>query len=192
MKHPTAATESPQSLGEIFWVFTLLALQGFGGVMAVAQRELVEHRRWLTNESFLEEWAVAQVLPGPNVGNLAIIVGERFMGVRGAIAAGLGLFAFPFVLLMLLAWGYSQASGHAAVAGALRAVGVVVVALIAVTASKLLPALRKHPAGFALCVIWIVLTLVAILVLKWPLLVVLLGLGGASCVWTYRCLSAER
>jgi chromate transporter len=52
---------------ELYWAFTILALQGFGGVLAVVQRELVEKKRWLTTEEFVEDWAVAQIMPGPNV-----------------------------------------------------------------------------------------------------------------------------
>ncbi|MDD2925111.1 chromate transporter, partial [Rhodoferax sp.] len=47
----------PHSLPDLFWAFTWLALQGFGGVLAVVQRELVERRQWLTQEQFLEDWA---------------------------------------------------------------------------------------------------------------------------------------
>ena len=50
--------------------FTWLALQGFGGVLAIAQRVLCEDKRWLTKEDFLELLAVGQVLPGPNVCNM--------------------------------------------------------------------------------------------------------------------------
>ena len=64
-----ASPRSPKSPGEIFRVFTRLAMQGFGGVLPIAQRELVERERWLTREQFLELLAVAQVLPGPNVVN---------------------------------------------------------------------------------------------------------------------------
>ena len=53
----------PASLLDLFVSFTLLALQGFGGVLAVVQRELVERKRWLTKEEFIEEWAVAQIMP---------------------------------------------------------------------------------------------------------------------------------
>lgn len=178
----------PKGLADLYWAFTWIALQGFGGVMGVMYRELVERRRWLTNEELLELWSIAQVLPGPNMGNLSLIIGERYFGVRGAIAAGLGLFSVPFVLLMLLALAYTQSAGHPEVMGALRAVGVVVVALIAVTALKLLPALREHPLGFTACLLAIPLTLAAILWLKWPLLVVLAVLGGSYCVLTYRAL----
>jgi len=52
----------------------VLALQGFGGVLAVVQRELVEKKKWLTNEEFVEQWSVAQILPGPNVINLGVMI----------------------------------------------------------------------------------------------------------------------
>ncbi len=50
-------------------------LQGFGGVLPVAQHELVERQRWLTKQEFAETLSIAQVLPGPNVVNLCLIVG---------------------------------------------------------------------------------------------------------------------
>jgi len=68
----------PESLAQLFWAFTWLALQGFGGVLAVVQRVLVERKRWLTLEQFMEDWAVAQVLPGPNVINMAMMIGDRY------------------------------------------------------------------------------------------------------------------
>jgi chromate transporter len=77
----------PQSPADLFWSFTWLALQGFGGVVAVVQRELVEKKRWMTNEEFLEDWAVAQVMPGPNVVNLSLMIGDRHFGLRGGLAA---------------------------------------------------------------------------------------------------------
>ena len=67
----------PRSPGELFHVFTRLALQGFGGVLPVAQRELVDRQRWLSREQFLEMLSIAQVLPGPNIVNLALIVLQR-------------------------------------------------------------------------------------------------------------------
>lgn len=73
----------PTSRTELFWAFSWLALQGFGGVVAIVQRELVERRRWLSNEQFLEDWAVAQIMPGPNVVNLSLMLGGRFFGAGG-------------------------------------------------------------------------------------------------------------
>ena len=46
----------PRDCADLFWSFTWLALQGFGGVLAVVQRELVE-KRWMTNDEFVEDWA---------------------------------------------------------------------------------------------------------------------------------------
>ena len=59
---PTPLTLRATSLPDLFWSFTWLALQGFGGVLAIVQRELVEKKKWLTHEEFVEDWAVAQVL----------------------------------------------------------------------------------------------------------------------------------
>ena len=67
---PDLPRPQPASLADLFFSFTWLALQGFGGVLAVIQREMVERKRWLTREEFVEEWAVAQIMPGPNVINL--------------------------------------------------------------------------------------------------------------------------
>ena len=83
----SAETVAPRSVRELFLAFSWLALQGFGGVLAVAQRELVEKKRWLTREEFTQEWAVAQIMPGPNVINMAIVLGGRHFGWRGALAS---------------------------------------------------------------------------------------------------------
>ena len=83
--HASAETVAPRSVRELFLAFSWLALQGFGGVLAVAQRELVEKKRWLTREEFTQEWAVAQIMPGPNVINMAIVLGARHFGWRGAL-----------------------------------------------------------------------------------------------------------
>ena len=77
--HPVDDSPSrpqPRSPADLFWSFTWLALQGFGGVLAVVQRELVEKKRWMTDEEFVEDWAVAQIMPGPNVVNLSVMIGE--------------------------------------------------------------------------------------------------------------------
>ena len=81
-----AAPNQPRSKTDLFMSFTWLALQGFGGVLAVVQRELVEKKRWMTREQFVEDWAVAQIMPGPNVVNLSMMIGGRYFGLPGALA----------------------------------------------------------------------------------------------------------
>jgi chromate transporter len=163
----------------------MLSLQGFGGVMAVTQRELVERRRWFGREEFLEDWAVAQVLPGPNVANLGVIIGDRYFGTKGALVTLLGLFLFPLFIIAVLAISFTHFQHLAVVQGALKGMGLVVVALILTTALKLMPALRTHIGGVLFCGIAMTTTFVAIAILRIPLAWVLLVIGTVSCIWTY-------
>jgi chromate transporter len=177
---------APQSLTDLFISFTLLALQGFGGVLAVVQRELVEKKRWLTREEFLEDWAVAQVMPGPNVINLAIMIGDRNFGLRGALVGMAGMLAVPMLLVLSLGLAYGLVSDNPHVAGALRGMGAVAAGLITATAFKVMPGLKKHPLGVAACIVIGVSAFISIAILRWPLAWVLLGLGGTAIVLTYR------
>jgi chromate transporter len=181
----------PKSLTDLFVSFTLLALQGFGGVLAVVQRELVEKKQWMTREEFVEEWAVAQIMPGPNVVNLSLMIGHRYFGLRGALAALAGMLTFPLLVVLALALVYAQFADNAQVAGALRGMGAVAAGLIAATGLKLLGALKKNPLGLGACVVFAILTFAAIAIARVPLAYVLLGLGGLACVLTYRKLGAQ-
>ena len=184
-----APRPQPASLTDLFVSFTLLALQGFGGVLAVVQRELVDRKRWMTREEFVEEWSVAQVMPGPNVINLAVGIGMRYFGFRGAAAAVAGLLTMPLLLMIALALAYAHFAGNPHVANALRVMGAVAAGLIAGTGLKLVPALKKHPIGFGLCAALGLATFGAVALLRLPLLGILLGLGGISCLLTWRKLS---
>jgi chromate transporter len=179
------ACSPPRSLGELFWGFSMLSLQGFGGVMAVTQRELIERRRWMPLEPFLEDWAVAQVLPGPNVANLGVILGDRWFGARGAVVCLLGLFLFPLIIVGLLALVVTRWQDVPWVQGALHGMGLMVVALILTTAVKLAAALRTHVGGLPFCVLAGSATFAAMAVLRFPLVWVLLVVGSLSCGWTY-------
>ena len=179
----------PQSLSDLFVSFTLLALQGFGGVLAVVQRELVEKKRWLTREEFVEEWAVAQIMPGPNVVNLSLMIGHRYFGLRGALAALAGMLAVPLVVVLLLALLYAQFAGHPGVAGALRGMGAVAAGLIAATGLKLMGALKLHPLGLPVCIALALGCFAGVALLRLPLAYVLLGLGFVACAMTYRKLA---
>ena len=176
----------PKSLTDLFVSFTLLALQGFGGVLAVVQRELVERKRWMTREEFVEEWAVAQIMPGPNVVNLSLMIGARHFGLPGALAAMAGLLAVPLLLVLLLAVAYAHYGSHPNIAGALRGMGAVAAGLIIATGVKLAPALKTNPLGVPIGVALGVACFVAIALLRWPLAYVLIGLGGSGCVLAYR------
>ena len=187
--HPEAPRTQPQSLSDLFVSFTVLALQGFGGVLAVAQRELVERKRWMTNEEFVEEWAVAQIMPGPNIINMCIMIGARHFGLRGALAALAGILAVPLLLVLLIALVYAQYASHPGVAGALRGMGAVAAGLIVATGLKLGATLKKNPLGLGWALTFGLLCFVAVALLSWPLVYLLFGLSVPACVLAYRRLA---
>jgi chromate transporter len=180
----------PESPRDLFVSFTVLALQGFGGVLAVVQREIVEKKKWLSSEEFLEDWAVAQVMPGPNVINLGLMIGDRYFGLRGAMAALGGMLAVPLVVIVVLAVLYAHYAANPQVAGALRGMGAVSGGLIAATGIKLIPPLRKHPLTFTVALAVVVLVFALIALAQVPLGWVLLFVGGATCAWTWRKIPA--
>lgn len=169
---------APAKPSDLFWAFSRLALQGFGGVIAVAQRELVERLGWMSREDFVDALGAAQVLPGPNVMNLALMIGDRFFGWRGAVAAFLGMMLFPAIIVLALA----ALAGHylelPQVAGALRGMGAVSAGLIVATAVKLLPAMRSSPLGLPTALLIAVAAFLAIAIARLPLVWAVLALGG--------------
>lgn len=185
----TPATRTPASAAEMAWVFNRLALQGFGGVLPVAQRELVERERWITREQFVEMLSVAQVLPGPNVINLAVIIGDRFFGLRGVVAAMGGLLLAPLVIVLVLAALYGQLARVPVVAGALRGMGLVAAGLVIATALKLAPTLNKSPLGRGAAYGLAAATLVTVGLLRWPMVWVVLVLGACGMALAWRRLS---
>jgi chromate transporter len=183
---PSPDRPQPRSLSDLFFSFTFLALQGFGGVLAVVQLELVERKRWLTREEFIEDWAVAQIMPGPNVVNLSMMIGSRYFGLPGALAALAGMLVFPLIVVLLMALAYSRYADHPGVAGALRGMGAVAAGLIVASGIKLMPALARHPLGRPACLLLAALCFGAVALLQLPLLYVLAGLGLLACVLTWR------
>ncbi|MFL6581611.1 MAG: chromate transporter [Burkholderiales bacterium] len=175
--HPLA---QPASKKELFVAFTLLALQGFGGVLAVAQRVLCEQKRWLSRDQFVEILSLAQILPGPNVCNVALMIGDRFFGWRGAFAALAGMMAVPLVIVLVITALYSQYASNTAVAGALRGMGAVAAGLIIGTGFKLVGALRTNPMQTPVCAALLVAAFATVALLRWPLVWVILALGAGA------------
>ena len=155
-------------------------------MLAIVQRELVERKRWMTRDEFIEDWAVAQIMPGPNVVNLSLMVGSRYFGLKGALAALAGMLCVPLVVVLLLALLYAHYAAHPGVAGALRGMGAVSAGMIAATGLKLAGALTANVLGLRTCAALGVLCFVAIALLRWPLVYVLLGLGSAASVVAYQ------
>lgn len=177
---PEAAAR-PASPAELFAAFTALALQGFGGVLPVAQRVLCEERRWLDREEFVELLAVGQALPGPNICNVAVMVGSRFFGWRGAAAALAGILSAPLAIVLLLTALHARFAWHPRVAGALAGMSAVSAGLICGTALKLAGTLRQSPMGPRVSVAVTAGTFAAVALLRVPLVWLLLGPGALGC-----------
>jgi chromate transporter len=129
--------------------FLRLGTLGFGGPIALAgymQRDLVERRRWIAKDDYLQGLALAQLMPGPLAAQLAIYLGWVRAGISGATLVA-GAFVLPsFLMVMGLSALYVHFSGLAFMRGLFYGIGAAVIAIIARSAFKLVKlTLRREP-----------------------------------------------
>jgi len=93
----------------IFLTFSHVTLSSFDSPVFWARRALVERRHWLTERELVDLRALGQLLPGPNVLNLAALVGYRFADWAGATAARTGFMGWPFLVVIAM-WGRSASA----------------------------------------------------------------------------------
>ena len=99
---------SRPTITAIFSVFLRIGLLSFGGgVTGWVFREVVTLRHWIEEDEFMSGLAMSQILPGTNIGNLSIYVGQRLRGGLGAAAALVGLLCGPFFSVIALVSAYS-------------------------------------------------------------------------------------
>ena len=146
-------------------------MSGFGGVLPWARRTLVERDKILTSEEFSAILGICQIVPGPNIVNLAVCIGSRFGGARGALAAVLGLTLGPISIVMLLAVLYEHYSYLDSVKGVLRGISAVGVGLIASTGFKMLKDEFRYPAMFIVVIVTILAASYFHLGLGWVVLI---------------------
>lgn len=182
MQPETAPQPAIPDLKALFLGFSSVGLSGFGGVLPFARRMLVDERRWMTAEEFNAQLGLCQFLPGPNVVNLAVVVGKRYQGVTGSVAAALGLLAGPFAIVLLLAMLYDHYGSLAPVQAMLRGIAAAGCGLLFAMAWRMGAAIRDKLAFLP----FTLLTVVAIALLRWPMPVVMLGglaLSGGVAYW---------
>ena len=182
----TAASDaSPKSrpdLRALFLGFSSVGLSGFGGVLPFARRMLVEQRGWLSAEEFNAQLGLCQFLPGPNVINLAVIVGKRYCGLAGAIVAPLGLLAGPLLIVLLMGMLYDRYGSLPQAQSMLRGIAAVGCGLLFAMAWRMGMAIKGKPAFLPFAV----LTVAAIAGLRWPMpsvMIVGLILSGGVAYW---------
>jgi chromate transporter len=134
----------------LFLGFLSIGARAFGGVLPWAHRALVEERRWLSPQEFAEVLALCQFLPGPNIANVAVVLGRRWFGLPGALAGFLGLMALPFVWVLGLALLYADWAAHPVVRPIVAGVGIAGGGLFLGTALKLGKPIAGKPAAVAI------------------------------------------
>jgi chromate transporter len=138
-----AETEPPLvacTLSDFVLYFLRLGTLGFGGPIALAgymQRDLVERRRWLSKQDYVEGLALAQLAPGPLAAQLAIYLGWVQGRIRGATLVGVAFVLPSFLMVLVLSALYVHFDGLPWMRGAFYGIGAAVIAIIARSAVKL-------------------------------------------------------
>jgi chromate transporter len=147
---PQHAPRPPAGLWELYWGFLTIGARSFGGVLPWAHRVIVEERRWLAQGDFAEVLSLCQFLPGPNIGNVSVVLGRRWFGLPGALAAFGGLMALPFFWVLGLAYLYADYATIPAVRAVVTGVGIAGAGLFIGTAFKLAKPIAGRPYALAL------------------------------------------
>jgi chromate transporter len=134
--HPLTKVSFPRFVGYFLWLGTV----GFGGPIALAghmQQDLVDERRWISKEDYLEGLALAQLAPGPLAAQLAIYLGYTRAGVLGATAVGVAFVLPSFLMVLALSAAYVRFGGLPWMQGMFYGIGAAVIGIITRSAFKL-------------------------------------------------------
>jgi chromate transporter len=177
----TSDVATPTAL-QLFIAFLVVGASGFGGVLPMTHRMLVQDRRWLSEREFLDLFSICQFLPGPNIVNLTILVGRRFQGIKGAVCATVGVVALPFVIVVFLAYAVGAVPNSGAVQAALKAMAAAATGMILAVGLRMGRAMEG--AWWQYLVALSVLLSVAFL--RLPLLVVVFVAAPVTVYFAYR------
>ena len=172
----------PPSLLRMTLVFTWIGLSSLGGGRsAYFYDEVVARRGWLRTDEFLQDFALSQMLPGPNFSNLAVALGYRLCGLPGAAWALVALVGPGAVVMLGLAVLYGHGWLGPGLETPLRWMSAAVVGLVAITAGRMIQtALRGGTA-----VLLAGLVFVGVGLLRLPAVPVIAGVAGLG-LWLNR------
>ena len=181
---PQTVSGRPLGKLELFMGFAEMGLCGFGGVATIARHVIVDKRRWMSEHDYATLLGMGQILPGGNIINMTVMLGDRFQGPLGSIVALSGLMIMPLVILLSLTLVYDSYSSNPDVRAATIGAGAAAALVIGV-GLKMGRALRLHPVhlGFA------VVTFIAMGVMRLPFIatvIVLAPLCIAATFWMRR------
>lgn len=180
----TSPASAPASWRILFWTFAWIGLSGFGGVLPWVRRVLVEQKEWMTPAEFTELLSMGQLIPGPSVSNFTVMLGRRYFGLKGAVAAVMGLYFFPMCIILVLGYLYQSYGQQPLVQHILDGVKPVSAGLVLATSLKLVASLPRslHTAVFVL------FTFIAITLLHLPLVLTMSVLAplAVAAAWSQR------
>jgi chromate transporter len=180
---PPVAPRPGASTREIAVTFNEISLSSFGGGLSAWSREMVVARRkWMDDSEFLSAMTICRILPGANQVNLAVFVGTKLNGMRGAGAAVAGLIFMPTVLLMAIAALYAVFQHSHAVQHVLAGFAAAAVAMTLQMVWKT----GRTTLTSLVPVLLFALTFVLSGVLRWPLWWTLLVTAPLGVGWAWR------
>lgn len=170
------------SCRELFMGFFILGLTGFGGVLPMARRMIVENKKWLNGDEFTELLGLCQFLPGGNIINLSVALGNEFRGLRGAVSAIFGLILAPTAVVVCLGLVYARFQNNAIVEHLFGGLAAGAAGLLLSTGIKMLLPLKGKWLQLAIVAVGII----AIAGLRLPMLLVMLVLAPISIFMFWR------
>jgi chromate transporter len=178
----------PVPLLQLFLVFFRVGMFSFGGGLAGwIYREVVTLRGWISDPDFFSGLALAQTLPGANVTNLSVYIGQRLRGSAGAFAALAGLLSGPFFAVIGLVVVYDRIGVMPAVQDALTGAAAAAIGLLLMVAVK---GTKDSCRRLAPALIFVA-TFVAVGVLQWPLIPVVVALVPPSVFFAWSRVSPD-
>jgi chromate transporter len=176
-----SADRKTPSLASIALTFAYISSTAFGGGQKASVRQQVLARGWMDSEGFINALEIAELLPGPNVLNLAVYCGQKVRGIPGAIAAFLGASVPPFLIVLAAGALYFEFSSNPFVRGALRGFAAGALGLTLGNAIELTWDERTDWVR----VLLVVVTALAVSFMRMPLVLVLALFGSAGVIREY-------
>ncbi len=170
------------TVGEIFFVFLSIGATSIGGgLVAYLRRGLVGRKRWLSDPEFVRMLSMCQALPGLNGTNMAILMGDKLRGVRGAAAAIVGICLPGALIMMATAVIYAHRGDRAIVTVLLSSVAAAATGITFFVAADLG---RKSLSGIG-DIVLVTLTVALVNLFHFSVLAALF-LAGAIAIWWRR------
>ena len=159
MCSPQAITTNPKPLllfWQLFACFFKIGAFTLGGgyaMLPLIQQEIVDKRKWIDSDEFLELLALAQSAPGPIAVNTAVFVGYKLLGIAGVLATVLGSILPSFVIILVIAMYLKDIRKYHCVEAAFKALRPAVVALILVPVINNSKKFKKSVVPYAVAIL---------------------------------------